>query len=80
MEILLTVLITLMVVALVVAGINLVRLNNRVKEIEINNNLIERNIEDVNRDLHEKLEGWISSTDRRFDYLKNDIEKINTNK
>ena len=80
MEILLTVLITLMVVALVVAGINLVRLNNRVKEIEDYNNLIERNIEDVNRDLHEKIESWVSSTDRRFDYLKTDIEKINTNK
>ena len=76
MEILLTVLITLMVVALVVAGINLVRLNNRVKEIENYNNLIERNIEDGQRDLHEKIEGWVSSTDRRFDYMKNDVEKI----
>ena len=76
MEILLTVLITLMVVALVVAGINLVRLNNRVKDMEDYNNLIERNIEDGQRDLHEKIEGWVSSTDRRFDYMKNDIEKI----
>ena len=80
METLLTVLITLMVVALVVAGINLVRLNNRVTELEEMRNMMDRDIEEGQRNLHEKIEGWISSTDRRFDYLKNDIEKINTNK
>ena len=42
--------------------------------------MIDRNIEDSHRDLSEKIEGWVSSTDRRFDYLKNDIEKLNKNK
>ena len=80
MEIILTVVITLMVVALTVSAINLVTLNKRTKELEDYNNMIDRNIEDSHRDLSEKIEGWVSSTDRRFDYLKNDIEKINTNK
>ena len=80
MEIILTVVITLMVVALTVSAINLVTLNKRTKELEDYNNMIERNIEDSHRDLSEKIEGWVSSTDRRFDYLKNDIEKINNNK
>lgn len=80
MEIILTVVITLMVVALTVSAINLVTLNKRTKELEDYNNMIERNIEDSHRDLSEKIEGWVSSTDRRFDYLKNDIEKLNKNK
>ena len=80
MEIILTVVITLMVVALTVSAINLVTLNKRTKELEDYNNMIDRNIEDSHRDLSEKIEGWVSSTDRRFDYLKNDIEKINNNK
>ena len=80
MEIILTVVITLMVVALTVSAINLVTLNKRTKELEDYNNMIERNIEDSHRDLSEKIEGWVSSTDRRFDYLKNDIEKITNNK
>ena len=79
MEIILTVVITLMVVALTVSAINLVTLNKRTKELEDYNNMIERNIEDSHRDLSEKIEGWVSSTDRRFDYLKNDIEKLNKN-
>ena len=80
MEIILTVVITLMVVALTVSAINLVTLNKRTKELEDYNNMIDRNIEDSHRDLSEKIEGWVSSTDRRFDYLKNDIEKITNNK
>ena len=80
MEIILTVVITLMVVALTVSAINLVTWNKRTKELEVYNNMIERNIEDSHRDLSEKIEGWVSSTDRRFDYLKNDIEKLNKNK
>ena len=80
MEIILTVVITLMVVALTVSAINLVTLNKRTKELEDYNNMIDRNIEDSHRDLSEKIEGWVSSTDRRFDYLKNDIEKLNKNK
>ncbi len=77
MEILLTVVITLIVVALSVAVISLVTLNKRVKELETYNNMIERNIEDGYRNLHDKIEGWVSSTDRRFDYIKSDIDKIN---
>ena len=80
MEILLAVVITLMVVALTVAVISLVTLNKRVKELEDYNNMIERNLEDGHRDLHNKIEGWVSSTDRRFDYLKSDVDKLITNK
>ena len=46
MEILLTVVITLMFVALIGAGINLITLNKRVNEMEDSINIIEREIED----------------------------------
>jgi len=76
METLLTVLITLMVVSLIGAGINLVRLNKEVNRITE----IENNIEYLHKDTVDRLEGWISSTDRRFDYIKNDIEKLSKSK
>ena len=44
MEIILTVVITLMVVALTVSAINLVTLNKRTKELEDYNNMIDRNM------------------------------------
>jgi hypothetical protein len=94
MEILLTVLITLLVVALVGAGIMLVRLNRKAMEhdmlqmevIDVQNR-IDRMIEDLEKDLRQndnelhkdcvdRINGVISSTDRRFDYVTNDIHKL----
>ena len=73
MEILLTVLITLLVVAIIGAGINLVGLNKKVNRITE----IENNIEYLHKDTVDRIEGRVSSTDRRFDYMKTDIEKLN---
>ena len=94
METLLTVLITLMVVALAGAGINLVRLNRKADELDICklemediSDRIDRMIENLERDLRQsdqdlhkdcvdRINGVISSTDRRFDYVTNDIRKL----
>ena len=95
METLLTVLITLMVVALTGAGINLVRLNRKADEldtlkldmIDINDS-INRMIENLEKDLRQsdeqlhkdmlnRIEGWVASTDRRFDKTYNEIHKLN---
>ena len=94
MEIIMTVLITLLVVAIAVAGINLVRLNRKAEELdtiqmdmEDISNRIDRMIENLERDLRQndnelhkdcvdRINGVISSTDRRFDYVRNDIDKL----
>ena len=94
MEIIMTVLITLLVVALIVAGINLVRLNRKAEELdtiqmdmEDISNRIDRMIEnletdlrksdeDLHKDCLDRIDGVISSTDRRFDYVRNDIDKL----
>jgi len=94
METLLTVLITLMVVALTGVGINLVRLNRKADELDICklemediSDRIDRMIENLERDLRQsdqdlhkdcvdRINGVISSTDRRFDYVRNDIDKL----
>ena len=91
METLLTVLITLMVVALAGAGINLVRLNRKADEldtlkldmIDINDSLnrmiedLEKDLrqsdEELHRDVLDRIEKWVASTDRRFDKTYNDI-------
>ena len=65
MEIILTVLITLLVVALIGAGISLVRLNNKVQDVEV----LRRDVEYINQDLISRIDSWVSSTDRRFDKL-----------
>ena len=83
METLLTVLITLMVVALAGAGINLVRLNRKADEldtlkldmIDINES-INRTLEQLEREQNDRIEKWVASTDRRFDYMRNDLDKI----
>ena len=95
METLLTVLITLMVVALAGAGINLVRLNRKADELDICklemediSDRIDRMIENLERDLRQsdqdlhkdcvdRINGVISSTDRRFDKAYNEIKEIN---
>ena len=94
MEIIMTVLITLLVVALIVAGINLVRLNRKAQEHDLLQmevmdvqNRLDRMIDDLEKDLRQndnelhkdcvdRINGVISSTDRRFDYVRNDIDKL----
>jgi len=94
MEIIMTVLITLLVVALIVAGINLVRLNKKAIEhdmlqmevIDVQNRIdrmienLEKDLRQSDEDLHkdclDRIDGVISSTDRRFDYVRNDIDKL----
>ena len=95
METLLTVLITLMVVALTVAVINLVRLNKKADEldslkldmIDINESInrmienLEKDLRQIDNDMHrdvlDRIEGWVASTDRRFDKAYNEIHKLN---
>ena len=74
MEIILTVLITLMVVALTGAGISLIRLNNKVQKIEV----LEREIESINHDIQDRINGVISSTDRRFDKLYDELGRLDS--
>ena len=74
MEIILTVLITLIVVALTGAGISLFRLNKNVQKIEI----LERDIESLNHDLLNRINGWISSTDSRFDKLYDEVGRLDS--
>jgi hypothetical protein len=94
MEIIMTVLITLLVVALIVAGINLVRLNKKAIEhdmlqmevIDVRTRIdrmiekletdLRKSDEDLHKDCLDRIDGVISSTDRRFDYIRNDIEKL----
>ena len=94
MEIIMTVLITLLVVALIVAGINLVRLNRKAVEhdmlqmevIDVRTRIdrmienletdLRKSDDEMHKDLHDRINGVISSTDRRFDYVTNDIHKL----
>ena len=74
MEIILTVLITLLVVALIGAGISLVRLNNKVQDVEV----LTRDVEYTNQDLISRIDGWVSSTDRRFDKLWDEVGRLDS--
>ena len=74
MEIILTVLITLMVVALTGAGISLVRLNNKVQDVEA----LRRDVDYINQDLISRIDGWVSSTDRRFDKLWDEVGRLDS--
>ena len=92
MEIIMTVLITLLVVALIVAGINLVRLNRKAQEhdllqmevMDVQNRLdrmienLEKDLRQSDEDLHKecvnRIDGWVASTDRRFDKAYNEIK------
>ena len=94
MEIIMTVLITLLVVAIIGAGINLVRLNRKAEELDtiqmdmqdISNRIdrmienletdLRKSDEDLHKDCLDRIDGVISSTDRRFDYVRNDIDKL----
>ena len=74
MEIILTVLITLLVVALIGAGISLVRLNNKVQDVEV----LRRDVEYINQDLTNRIDSWVSSTDRRFDKLWDEVGRLDS--
>ena len=74
MEIILTVLITLLVVALIGAGISLVRLNNKVQDVEV----LRRDVEYINQDLISRIDSWVSSTDRRFDKLWDEVGRLDS--
>ena len=79
MEIILTVLITLMVVALIGAGINLFRLSKKVQEIENLKLIIEnqtREREAIQEDIYRRFDEWNSSIDRRFDSVWNKVNKL----
>ena len=74
MEIILTVLITLLVVALIGAGISLVRLNNKVQDVEV----LRRDVEYINQDLISRIDSWVISTDRRFDKLWDEVGRLDS--
>ena len=74
MEIILTVLITLLVVALIGAGISLVRLNNKIQDVEV----LRRDVEYINQDLISRIDSWVSSTDRRFDKLWDEVGRLDS--
>ena len=69
METLLTVLITLIVVSLTGAGIMLVRLNRKAQE----HDMLQMEVIDVQN----RIDGWVASTDRRFDKAYNEIQRLN---
>ena len=72
MEIILTVVITLMVVALTGAVISLITLSKKVSEID----LVRNDLESCDKDLQDRIDGWISSTDRRFDKMYDEIGRL----
>ena len=84
MEIIMTVLITLGVMAVCYAFVGVVRLQNKTndneyifkEEIRSLYEKIDRNEEDMHRDYDDRINGVISSTDRRFDKLWNDVHRL----
>ena len=92
METILTVLSTLGVGALAYAFAGVIRLSKRVDDLELirmeivdlESNLIKgieeeiRERELLGKDVHDKIEGWISSTDRRTDKLWTEVHKLDT--
>ena len=79
MEIILTVLITLMIVASIGAGVSLFRLSKKVQEIENLKLIIEnqtREREAIQEDIYRRFDEWNSSIDRRFDSVWNKVNKL----
>ena len=101
MEIILTVLITLLVCAICYAFTGVVRLQKRINEVDdlrmelidhdvelkriIEDSIRERNeiqddiyrkLEEQKKDYVNRLDSWVRSTDRRFDYVRNDITNL----
>ena len=68
MEIIMTVLITLLVVALAGAGINLVRLNRKAEELDT----IQMDMEDISN----RIDRMIENLERDLSTLRNEITEI----
>jgi len=84
METFLTVMMTLGVVALIGAVAGIVKLWNRVEELETEKlervdemMRLENSMERQGEDMLQRIDGWVASTDRRFDKLINDFSKLN---
>ena len=60
--------------ALIGAGISLVRLNNKVQDVEV----LRRDVEYIDQDLISRIDGWVSSTDRRFDKLWDEVGRLDS--
>ena len=84
METFLTVMMTLAVVALIGAVAALIKLWNKVEELEtekldrVDDHIrLERELHNMGEDMMQRIDGWVASTDRRFDKLINDFSKVN---
>ena len=84
METFLTVMMTLAVVALIGAVAGIVKLWNKVEELETEKldrvdefMRLEKDMQNMGEDVMHRIDGWGASTDRRFDKLINDISKLN---
>tara|TARA_Y100001973_G_C5192356_1_gene331809 strand:+ start:1284 stop:1550 length:267 start_codon:yes stop_codon:yes gene_type:complete len=84
METFLTVMMTLAVVALIGAVAALIKLWNKVEELEtekldrVDDHIrLERELHSMGEDMMQRIDGWVASTDRRFDKLINDFSKVN---
>ena len=78
-----TVLITLGVMAVCYSFMSVVRLQKQANDLqyqlvdEIRNldQKVNNMEEDIHRDYDKRINEWVASTDRRFDYMKNDLNK-----
>ena len=84
METFLTVMMTLAVVALIGAVAGIIKLWNKVEELEtekldrVDDHIrLENDVQRMGEDMMQRIDGWVASTDRRFDKLLNDISKLN---
>jgi len=84
METFLTVMMTLAVVALIGAVVGIVKLWNKVEELETEKldrvdefMKLENDMHNMGEDMMQRIDGWVASTDRRFDKLINDFSKLN---
>tara|TARA_R110000782_G_scaffold231564_1_gene317868 strand:+ start:92 stop:415 length:324 start_codon:yes stop_codon:yes gene_type:complete len=50
------------------------RLDRMIEKLEID---LRKSDDDLQKDYVDRINGWVSSTDRRFDYLASDINKLN---
>lgn len=83
-----TVLITLGVMAVCYSFMSVVRLQKQANDLqyqlvdEIRNldQKVNNMEEDIHRDYDKRINEWVASTDRRFDYMRNDLDKLNKKK
>ena len=55
-------------------------IEDSIREAQEVQNDIYRKLDEQTKEYMDRINGVISSTDRRFDYLRNDIEKVDTKK